>query len=300
MDTMNEAFEPIQNNTLMTGNPADFINTPINSLGIQDAFETITENKQIDEEEPVESEEIIEQETIVPQYEEVQPVTENEFEEPDETINISESNESNEPAEEIIEEEVVEPAEEIIIDESSIEDIPMQDISLDEDEILDLVEDTDIEQNDDDLFEEVQSDDDIENMNPDDLDFLNENTPESIQDTENDEDLLDLIGGENQNQQADDDFELEEITQENAQEQIEEPEPARQEQLPVYDANYAQSDKKSALNLKEGDLVKHSKFGVGTITKITTHGEKVLCFINFDNLGRKLLDPELSQLEKID
>jgi len=142
---------------------------------------------------------------------------------------------------------------------------------IEEDEILELVGlDEEIT---DDLFEEVVPDDDnLEDVK--DLDFFNE-PQEQVQEDDSDEELFDLID--------------------------EAPAPAQQN-LPVYDANYQQKNKSNenfTTNLQEGDLVKHDKYGLGTIKKITTHGEKVLCHINFDNFGRRLLDPEISQLQKL-
>ena len=74
----------------------------------------------------------------------------------------------------------------------------------------------------------------------------------------------------------------------------------RQQKLPVYSADYSEQEDAPEINLNEGDLVKHNKYGLGTITKITTHGNKILCHINFENFGRRLLDPVLSQLQKIE
>jgi len=142
-----------------------------------------------------------------------------------------------------------------------------------DDEILELVESQVQSDEDDILFEEVQSDNaDLEDI--DDLDFLNEPVEENTQD-ETDDDLLDLIEEDNEPSQ-----------------------PVKQE-LPVYEAKYEEPKNNIDINLQEGDLVKHNKYGVGTIKKITKHGEKILCHINFDNFGRRLLDPGISQLQKI-
>ena len=47
-----------------------------------------------------------------------------------------------------------------------------------------------------------------------------------------------------------------------------------------------------------GDRVRHPKYGDGIVEKMVKFGNKVLCAISFAN-GRRLLDPTISQLEKI-
>jgi len=47
-----------------------------------------------------------------------------------------------------------------------------------------------------------------------------------------------------------------------------------------------------------GDKVQHPKYGEGVVEKMVKFGNKVLCSINFPN-GRRLLDPTISQLTKI-
>jgi hypothetical protein len=67
--------------------------------------------------------------------------------------------------------------------------------------------------------------------------------------------------------------------------------------LPVYSAKVepiAQSDE-----LVQGDIVTHSKYGKGSVEKLITYGSKTLCSINFDNVGRRLLDPTLAEIKKI-
>lgn len=67
--------------------------------------------------------------------------------------------------------------------------------------------------------------------------------------------------------------------------------------VPVYSAEIepkAQSDE-----LEQGDSVSHSKYGKGIVEKFITYGSKTLCSINFDNVGRRLLDPTLAEIKKI-
>jgi len=68
--------------------------------------------------------------------------------------------------------------------------------------------------------------------------------------------------------------------------------------VPVYSADIeskAQSDE-----LDQGDVVSHPKYGKGTVEKLITYGSKTLCSINFENVGRRLLDPTLVELKKVE
>ena len=48
-----------------------------------------------------------------------------------------------------------------------------------------------------------------------------------------------------------------------------------------------------------GDKVQHEKFGIGTIEQIFGQSEKTLVNVNFDNNGKKLLDPRYAKLVKL-
>lgn len=52
-------------------------------------------------------------------------------------------------------------------------------------------------------------------------------------------------------------------------------------------------------NFEQGDSVEHVKYGKGVVEKLISYGSKTLCSINFDNVGRRLLDPSLSGLKKV-
>ncbi|MDD3594333.1 MAG: hypothetical protein PHX18_06880 [Candidatus Gastranaerophilales bacterium] len=68
--------------------------------------------------------------------------------------------------------------------------------------------------------------------------------------------------------------------------------------LPVYSADYDEKEDNTdnTNKIEEGMLVEHQKYGRGIVKKIITHGNKQLCSINFDEFGRRLLDPDISQL----
>ena len=48
-----------------------------------------------------------------------------------------------------------------------------------------------------------------------------------------------------------------------------------------------------------GDQVAHPKYGTGVVEKMIKYGNKVLCSINFENIGRRLLDPAISEIKKV-
>jgi len=54
---------------------------------------------------------------------------------------------------------------------------------------------------------------------------------------------------------------------------------------------------KSIFNV--GDKVEHEKFGIGTIERIFGEGSKLLVNIDFENSGKKLLDPKYAKLIKL-
>ena len=67
--------------------------------------------------------------------------------------------------------------------------------------------------------------------------------------------------------------------------------------IPVYAA--PEEEENLEFDLKEGDKVQHEQYGIGLITKIIGYGNKKLCSIQFDNVGKRLLDPTLAVLEKV-
>lgn len=79
------------------------------------------------------------------------------------------------------------------------------------------------------------------------------------------------------------------------------PEPPKSD-IPVYEPpknEKEQSSDKEEDELQEGDTVRHKKYGVGVIQKVIGYSEKKLCSIQFEDVGRRLLDPNIAELEKI-
>ena len=51
---------------------------------------------------------------------------------------------------------------------------------------------------------------------------------------------------------------------------------------------------------KIGDKVYHSKHGIGVIEGFANYSNKILfCQIDFENVGRRILDPRVAGIEKV-
>lgn len=69
--------------------------------------------------------------------------------------------------------------------------------------------------------------------------------------------------------------------------------------VPVYNPDDEEGVEVSGdeIGYNKGDKVTHPRYGQGTVEKIIKYGNKTLCSINFDNVGRRLLDPSISEFE---
>ena len=68
--------------------------------------------------------------------------------------------------------------------------------------------------------------------------------------------------------------------------------------VPVYEADIPQEDLVMSDPIQQGDTVTHAKYGTGVVEKMIKYGNKTLFSINFDNIGRRLLDPTLTEIKK--
>lgn len=68
--------------------------------------------------------------------------------------------------------------------------------------------------------------------------------------------------------------------------------------VPVYEADIPPEDLVSSDDIEQGDTVTHAKYGSGVVEKMIKYGTKTLYSINFDNIGRRLLDPTLTEIKK--
>ncbi len=111
------------------------------------------------------------------------------------------------------------------------------------------------------------------------IDELPDGTPEIVEDTENED------AGVDEQELTANASEIDEI--------VEDETPV----VPVYPAN--DIPQTSSEIFEAGDQVSHPKYGNGVVEKMIKYGNKVLCSINFENIGRRLLDPAISEITKI-
>lgn len=243
----------------------------------------------------------------------------------DETENTSEEEYTPEEttendSEELIQQEVISSEEidseinevsEINNDELDFEDIveldPSEagdnDIIVDlEDDFAESVDDNSEEQivkDVDKVFTTMKEDNDISDSDLDFIDELNSDEDTLFEDASNDEAILEELAG------TDDDGILQEEHEEFAEEEIKDYEPEILEKrdsstpiVPVYDADIPQEDMVESDPIEQGDSVVHAKYGNGVVEKMIKYGNKTLFSINFENIGRRLLDPTLTEIKK--
>ena len=87
------------------------------------------------------------------------------------------------------------------------------------------------------------------------------------------------------------------LTDENEEVELPQAEPElKSPAIPIYSSTVApQIDVKFA----QGTYVQHATYGTGIVEKVINYGSKNLCSIVFDNVGRRLLDPNITKLEQV-
>lgn len=66
--------------------------------------------------------------------------------------------------------------------------------------------------------------------------------------------------------------------------------------VPIYTPEEISENNENSQLFESGDVVTHPKYGQGVVEKMINYGNKTLCSISFVNIGRRLLDPNLSEL----
>ena len=200
-----------------------------------------------------------------------------------------------------------EELEELNPDEASDEDAILVDLGeMDEDEITEPVSEEELDKQivaDVDKVFTTMKEDDISDSDLDFIDELNEeNNTDSLEELstnggfeelqpidEEDEDdgfLQPLEEAGNSSQDKSDSGEI--LETRNTSTPI----------VPVYEADIPPEDMVSSDDIEQGDTVTHAKYGSGVVEKMIKYGTKTLYSINFDNIGRRLLDPTLTEIKK--
>ena len=60
------------------------------------------------------------------------------------------------------------------------------------------------------------------------------------------------------------------------------------------------TEKKREFNFKIGETVEHEKYGTGEIVKVINYANRSLLQINFKEIGKRLLDPAITNIRKIE
>lgn len=189
-------------------------------------------------------------------------------------------------------------------------------VELDESEISDddiIVDFEDEEITDEDLNREIVEDVDKvfttmkdDSISDSDLDFIDELNEEPAE-----EEMLEALPeGMEELTELEDNDESEDVLLEPIQEVNElDEEPEEEKEIletrntstpivPVYDAEIPPEDMVMSDPIEQGDTVTHAKYGSGVVEKMIKYGTKTLYSINFDNVGRRLLDPTLTEIKK--
>lgn len=213
-----------------------------------------------------------------------------------------------------VQEQEITIAEDLALDVIPIvedDDIAFEEIvELDDAEISDDVVVIDIDESADSLEKEIVEDVDMvyttmkdDSISDSDLDFIDElndsSDDEELNIAQDFEEVVELEEGE------ENDFlePLEEISDsenniESEEKDVLETRNASTPIVPVYDAEIPAEDLVSSDPLEQGDTVVHAKYGNGVVEKMIKYGSKTLFSINFDNVGRRLLDPTLTEIKK--
>ena len=191
---------------------------------------------------------------------------------------------------EVIDEPVVE---EIVLDQMTEHDELVEQVAKDVDEIFytNIAEEVP-------PIEEVTEPEE-ETLTEDDLDFISD-LPQASYELEQVEEEPVFIQQEVENEELiqEEPFEVQQTVEELPTNfDVEEAQDAEPE-LPVYPAETPVLTEE-VQGFEQGDTVSHPKYGRGVIEKLIKYGNKTLCSISFENVGRRLLDPAISEIEKI-
>ncbi len=178
----------------------------------------------------------------------------------------------------------------------------------------DIIDDEDILSDEDlDLLDEIQNDDSDNDVQEqfeliDDMPDLEDNTSEidDIEETTNNfEDV--------ESQGLTEDISLSDLTEDDNLLQLNEDDNQQQTLLsddfmennklsgiPIYQTETENKfEDENSVKIAEGNIVYHEKYGRGVVEQLINYGNKTLCSIQFDNVGRRLLDPNLADLKQM-
>lgn len=270
---------------------------------VDDEEEIIQETQVTQPEQPVQEEPIV-QEPIV---EEVQPTPVEEIQTPTaeivETPEIVDEIPANEPIEEITEVPIEQPI------QPQVEPQPVaNEVEAALNEVPDIEDDEELSDDDLDMIEELSKpDEEIQAINPVEPQIepqqepVQEIEPQPQQNVQPEPQPQPQVQPQPQPQAE---HPVDEEIQNAQMPNVATPEPLQTRAnttpvVPDYPSNIPDEDKVKSDVIQQGDRVMHQEFGEGVVEKMINYGDKLLCSVNFASVGRRLLNPEISEMKKI-
>ena len=286
-------------------------------IPITESFDTVQENiEEIEDYIPETDENDFEELSINEEFEQQEPLVEQEAEE---EIEMPEGFDLDIDSTQMLDAE--EETEELTVNDDDVDVLPIAEnnyelediVELNPDEadendiVIDMEEDTEDElpENiDEQIVKDVdkvfttRKDDDISDSDLDFIDELNNDDGNLLEEVSDSDAVLEELSESDENdgilEEPQEQIEL----KDDSDDEILETRSSSTPIVPVYDADIPQEDLVMSDPIQQGDTVTHAKYGSGVVEKMIKYGNKTLFSINFDNIGRRLLDPTLTEIEK--
>lgn len=285
-------------------------------IPITESFDTVQENiEEIEDYIPETDENDFEELSINEEFEQQEPLVEQEAEE---EIEMPEGFDLDIDSTQMLDAE--EETEELTVNDNDVDVLPIAEnnyelediVELNPDEadendiVIDMEEDTEDElpENiDEQIVKDVdkvfttRKDDDISDSDLDFIDELNNDDGNLLEEVSDSDAVLEELSESDENdgilEEPQEQLEL----KDDSDDEILETRSSSTPIVPVYDADIPQEDLVMSDPIQQGDTVTHAKYGSGVVEKMIKYGNKTLFSINFDNIGRRLLDPTLTEIK---
>ncbi|OLA72727.1 MAG: hypothetical protein BHW62_09015 [Acinetobacter sp. CAG:196_36_41] len=286
-------------------------------IPITESFDTVQENiEEIEDYIPETDENDFEELSINEEFEQQEPLVEQEAEE---EIEMPEGFDLDIDSTQMLDAE--EETEELTVNDDDVDVLPIAEnnyelediVELNPDEadendiVIDMEEDTgdELPENiDEQIVKDVdkvfttRKDDDISDSDLDFIDELNNDDGNLLEEVSDSDAVLEELSESDENdgilEEPQEQLEL----KDDSDDEILETRSSSTPIVPVYNADIPQEDLVMSDPIQQGDTVTHAKYGSGVVEKMIKYGNKTLFSINFDNIGRRLLDPTLTEIKK--
>ena len=188
----------------------------------------------------------------------------------------------------IIDETVIQDGEDTQIDDIEVEPLygvseyQTEDIQIEEQQQFENPE-SDNREEEEKILQQVVKD--VDKALYEKIDIENDISFDNAEVDELTEDDLNLIGDLNSDNSEENEIEITDLSEENPS------------VLPIYPGENLEDEESQKLD--PGDRVSTPKYGEGVVEKMIKYGNKMLCSIEFPNIGRRLLDPAMSDITKL-